>query len=126
MDQRQESVDKIQNDEKTKVLILNIKAGGVGLNITNASIVMFMDMDWSPEVHSQAEDRAHRIGQAKTVNVYYYAVKDTIEEDIMDILGRKKEIIKTVMGGSKLEGMESSMAKEFMERLGRKLINIKS
>lgn len=121
MDARQASVDRFEKDPDTKVFVLNIKAGGVGLNLTAASIVMFADMDWSPEIHNQAEDRAHRIGQEGTVNVYYYVLKGTIEEDIVDILGRKKEIIRSVMQGSKLEGIEASMAKEFMERLGTKL-----
>lgn len=121
MDARQHSVDKFERDPETKVFVLNIKAGGVGLNLTSGSIVMFADMDWSPEVHNQAEDRAHRIGQEGTVNVYYYVLKGTIEEDIVDILGRKKEIIRSVMQGSELEGIEASMAKEFMDRLGVKL-----
>jgi SWI/SNF-related matrix-associated actin-dependent regulator 1 of chromatin subfamily A len=121
MDARQESVDRFEKDPETKVFVLNIKAGGVGLNLTAGSIVMFADMDWSPEVHNQAEDRTHRIGQEGTVNVYYYVLKDTIEEDIIDILGRKKEIIKSVMEERELEGMEASMAKEFMERLSSKL-----
>ena len=121
MDARQESVDRFERDPETKVFVLNIKAGGVGLNLTAGSIVMFADMDWSPEVHNQAEDRAHRIGQEGTVNVYYYVLKDTIEEDIVDVLGRKKEVIRSVMQGSKLEGIEASMAKEFMERLSSKL-----
>lgn len=99
MHARQKAVDAFQNHDDTKVFIANIKAGGVGITLTAASIVMFADMEWSPELHSQAEDRAHRIGQEGTVNVYYYIAADTIEEDIVDILERKRAIIKELMDG---------------------------
>lgn len=119
--ERQDAVDRFQNDPETKVFISNIKAGGVGITLTAASIVMFADMDWSPEIHSQAEDRAHRIGQGGTVNVYYYILADTIEEDIVDILERKKGIIKAVMDGTQDAEYQSSMAAEFLDRLAQRL-----
>lgn len=107
MHARQEAVDLFQGgmngmafeEGPAKVFIANIKAGGVGITLTSASIVMFADMEWSPELHSQAEDRAHRIGQNGVVNVYYYIAADTIEEDIVDILERKRAIIKELMDG---------------------------
>lgn len=94
---RQRSVDMFQTDPLTKVFIANIKAGGVGINLTAASIVIFADMEWSPEIHNQAMDRAHRIGQKGTVNVYYYIVKDTVEEQIVEMLSQKKDIISQVV-----------------------------
>jgi len=103
MDDRQAAVDAFQNDEKTKVFIGNIKAAGVGITLTKASIVMFADMEWSPALHDQAEDRAHRIGQEGTVNVYYYVIEDTVEEDIADLLQQKKTIIQDVVEGSPAE-----------------------
>ncbi len=99
MEARQISVDNFQNNPETKVFVANIKAGGVGLNLTAASIVMFADMDWSPQIHNQAMDRAHRIGQKGTVNVYFYILEGTIEEDIMDVLSAKQETIGTLTGG---------------------------
>ena len=99
MKERQDAVDDFQNKDEVMVFVANIKAGGVGLNLTRASHVMFADMDWSPELHRQAEDRAHRIGQQGTVNVYYYVIQDTIEEDIIDILTAKQETIGTITGG---------------------------
>lgn len=92
-DSRQLAVDTFQNDPNCKVFIANIKAGGVGITLTAASIVIFADMDWSPEVHNQAMDRAHRIGQNGTVNVYFYVTKDTIEEKIVELLAEKKDVI---------------------------------
>lgn len=121
MDERQKSVDAFQNDEDTKVIIMNIKAGGVGLNLTKANIVMFLDMVWSPEVHKQAEDRAHRMGQAGTVNIYYYVAMGTIDEDIMSILEEKRSIIDIVVGEA--EEMEPSVAKAFLEKIKEKVIN---
>lgn len=109
MDARQKSVDAFQKDPDTKVFIGNIKAAGVGITLTEASIVMFADMEWSPELHSQAEDRAHRIGQTGTVNIYYYVIEDTVEEDIVDLLEQKRTIIKDVVEGSPAERWSKEM-----------------
>ena len=121
MEARQESVDRFQENEDTKVFVLNIKAGGVGLTLTAGSIVMFADMDWSPEVHSQAEDRAHRIGQNSMVNVYYYMVPETIEEDIVGLLTEKKKVIDEILDGKKETIKHTSVAEEFLRRMGQKL-----
>lgn len=99
MKERQEAVDGFQNKDDIMVFVANIKAGGVGITLTAASQVIFADMDWSPEIHRQAEDRAHRIGQTGTVNVYYYVMEKTIEEDIVDVLTQKQETIGTLTGG---------------------------
>lgn len=103
MDERQKAVDDFQKDSKTKVFIGNIKAAGVGITLTEASIVKFADMEWSPALHDQAEDRAHRIGQTGTVNIEYYVIEDTVEEDIVDLLQQKKSIINDVVEGSQAE-----------------------
>ena len=94
---RQEAVDAFQTKDECKVFIANIIAGGVGINLTAASIVMFADLDWSPGVNEQAEDRAHRIGQEGTVNVYRYIADETIESDIVRILAEKKHVITDVI-----------------------------
>lgn len=113
MDDRQHAVDAFQNNPDFKVFIANIKAGGIGLTLTAASHVIFADMEWSPEIHRQAEDRAHRIGQTGTVNVYYYIAEGTIEEDIIDILTAKQETIGVLTGGE-------TTIKAFMDRLVEK------
>lgn len=99
LNDRQRYVDDFQNG-KAQVFLANIKAGGVGITLTAATIVIFVDADWSPAVNEQAEDRAHRIGQEGTVNVYYYVTKDTIEEEIQQILREKKDIIGRLVEGS--------------------------
>lgn len=108
-EERQAAVDAFQNDPETKVFIGNIKAAGVGITLTAASIVMFADMEWSPALHDQAEDRAHRIGQTGTVNVYYYVIEDTVEEDIVDLLQQKKSIIQDVVEGPEAERWSKEM-----------------
>jgi SNF2 family DNA or RNA helicase len=120
MHERQKAIDGFQNDENIKVFIANIKAGGIGINLTEASIVIFADMDWSPEIHNQAEDRAHRIGQEGTVNVYYYICPGTIEDDIIEILNAKKHVMDQVFEGG---SAETSVQKDFLQRMRKKVIN---
>lgn len=121
MDARQDAVDRFQKSDEVKVFIANIKAGGVGITLTAASQVMFADMDWSPAVHDQATDRAHRIGQQGTVNVYYYIAEGTIEEDIIEILQRKLQTINAIVEGT-YEAEEGSLGAEFMERLKKRIM----
>lgn len=96
--QRQEAVDRFQNDDKVKVFIGNLKAAGVGITLTAAEVVIMNDLSFVPSDHSQAEDRAYRIGQNKGVSIYYPIFENTIEGAIYDILSRKKNIFETVMG----------------------------
>lgn len=118
---RQKAVDRFQNEDQVKVFVGNIKAAGVGLTLTAASIVIFADMEWSPEIHSQAEDRAHRIGQTGTVNIYYYICKGTIEEDIVELLAKKKQIVQEVIDGTKNRIQSGSVLKDFVRRMSDRL-----
>jgi len=88
--QRTSIVDKFNQDINIKVLLLTTKVGGLGLNLTGADKVIFLEPDWNPYVDLQAMDRAHRIGQTKTVNVYRMITSDTIEEKMMKLQQRKK------------------------------------
>ena len=96
--ERQNSVDRFQEDEKIKVFVGNIKAAGVGITLTAAEAVIMNDLSFLPSDHSQAEDRAYRIGQKNNVLVYYPLFENTIEGLIYDILMAKKQVIATVMG----------------------------
>jgi SWI/SNF-related matrix-associated actin-dependent regulator 1 of chromatin subfamily A len=96
--QRQESVDRFQDDEKIMIFVGNIKAAGVGITLTSAEVVVMNDLSFVPADHAQAEDRAYRYGQKSNVLVYYPLFENTIEGKIYDILNRKKQIIRTVMG----------------------------
>jgi len=77
-------------------------------------------MEWSPEIHRQAEDRAHRIGQGGTVNVYYYIAMGTIEEDIVEILNSKKHVMDQVLEGGKKRIKSESMQEAFLKMIGKK------
>lgn len=96
--ERQHSVDQFQENPKIKVFVGNIKAAGVGLTLTSAEAVIMNDLSFLPSDHSQAEDRAYRIGQKNNVLVYYPIFENTIEGVIYDILNQKKQVIATVMG----------------------------
>jgi SNF2 family DNA or RNA helicase len=80
-------------------MLLSLKAGGVGLNLTAADHVFLCDPWWNPAVEEQAADRAHRIGQDKPVNVYRMVSKDTVEERILALQEKKRAIAATVTDG---------------------------
>ncbi len=97
--QREVLVQKFQQgDGKHPVLILSLKAGGVGLNLTAASHVFHFDRWWNPAVEDQATDRAYRIGQTKTVHVHKYVVRGTLEERIDQMIERKTELARNIVG----------------------------
>jgi len=94
---RQELVDQFNEDESIKVFLISLKAGGVGLNLTSASAVFLYDPWWNPMVEKQAMDRAHRIGQTKTVNVYKFITKNSIEEKILKLQERKGNLFENLV-----------------------------
>lgn len=97
--EREIAVNKFQTDKNCKLFIGNIKAAGVGITLTAASNIAFLEFDWTPGNHLQAEDRAHRIGQRENVFVYYLTGKDTIDEKLAQILKRKSEILGQILDG---------------------------
>lgn len=93
-------IDKFQNDPKTRLAILSIKADGACSTLTAASDVLFTELAWTPAALKQAEDRVHRIGQkADSVNIYYMIARNTVEEHIWEVLGEKEEIIEEILAG---------------------------
>ena len=94
---RQSIVDTFNNNEDIKVMLLTTKVGGLGLNLTGADKVIFLEPDWNPFVDIQAQDRAHRIGQTKAVNIYRLITSNTIEEKMMELQQRKKAISNAVV-----------------------------
>ncbi len=89
---RDEAVETFQNEEHCPFMILSLKAGGTGLNLTSASHVIHFDLWWNPAVEAQATDRAYRIGQKNNVLVHRMITKGTLEEKINELLQSKKEI----------------------------------
>ncbi len=91
--QREEMVDRFQNDpEGPRILILSLKAGGTGLNLTRANHVFHVDRWWNPAVENQATDRAFRIGQTRNVQVHKFVCTGTLEERINEIIESKKQL----------------------------------
>lgn len=81
--QRHSLVTRFNNDPSIDVLLLTTQVGGLGLNLTGADTVIFVEHDWNPTRDLQAMDRAHRIGQRRVVNVYRLITRHTLEEKIM-------------------------------------------
>ncbi len=101
---RQGVVDKFQTSAGPPVLLMSLKAGGTGLNLTAADHVFLMDLWWNPAVEDQAADRAHRIGQERPVFVYRLVAKDTVEERILDLQKRKRGIADAALGDADQAG----------------------
>jgi SWI/SNF-related matrix-associated actin-dependent regulator 1 of chromatin subfamily A len=114
-EKRQQSVDRFQTEDKVKIFISNIVAGGVGITLTAAEVVIMNDLSFVPAHHSQAEDRAFRYGQKKNVLVYYPIFENTIEKIVYNMLQKKKNIIDQVMGdGDYSESFAQSLLKEIL------------
>ncbi len=95
---RMELVDKFNQDE-TNVFLISLKAGGTGLNLTSADVVIHFDPWWNPQVENQATDRTHRIGQKNVVEVLKFITKGTIEEKILELQEKKKRLSEQVIEG---------------------------
>lgn len=99
---RQKLIDEFNAEDSDKsVFLISLKAGGVGLNLTAADNVIIFDPWWNPSVENQAVDRAHRIGQKKSVNVYRLITKGTIEEKIVELQKKKQHLFDNLVGESK-------------------------
>src|SRR5262249_52545058 len=89
---------EFQDEGGPEVLLVSLKAGGTGLNLTAADHVFLLDPWWNPAVEDQAADRAHRIGQDKPVVIYRLIAKDTVEERILALQAKKRTIADTALG----------------------------
>jgi non-specific serine/threonine protein kinase len=107
---RDVQIKKFQEDDNINLFLLSLKAGGVGINLTAADYVILFDPWWNPAVETQAVDRSHRIGQTKKVMVYKLIVKDTVEEKILELQNKKKELV------SKLITEEASFFKSLSKK----------
>jgi SWI/SNF-related matrix-associated actin-dependent regulator 1 of chromatin subfamily A len=96
--QKQSSIDNFQNNDKVKIFVGNLISAGTAITLTAAEVVIMNDLDFVPANHAQAEDRAYRIGQDSTVNVYYPIFEDTVDIMMYEMLQKKRQIINTIMG----------------------------
>lgn len=107
---RQEAVEEFQNNDDVKVFLISLKAGGVGLNLTAADYVFILDPWWNPAIEAQAVDRAHRIGQDRTVFTYKFITKNSVEEKILALQKSKKQLAEDLISNE--EGFLKSLSKE--------------
>ena len=114
---RDEMVDKFQNNENYSIMVLSLKAGGTGLNLTAASNVIHYDLWWNPAVENQATDRAYRIGQEKNVMVYRFITTGTFEERINQVLSEKVELAELAIDSNEsfITEMADSDLKEMLK-----------
>ena len=121
---RQREIDRFQKGQ-TKLMTARLRAGNVGINLTNAKYVIFAELDWSPAIHRQAEDRLHRIGQKNTVFAYYLVGKGTLDEHVAEILVDKSYEIDTILDkqGESFENKEKAkmILAQIHDKLGTKL-----
>jgi len=99
---RDEAIERFKSGE-ADVFLISLKAGGVGLNLTEADTVIMYDPWWNPAAETQAADRAHRIGQDKPVFVYKLMTENTVEEKILAMQEKKKALAESIYNGGKKE-----------------------
>ena len=115
VNEREKAIHRFQNDENCRVFLISLKAGGVGLNLTAADYVYIVDPWWNPAVEQQAIDRTHRIGQTKNIFAYRMICTDTVEDKILKLQERKRNLAKDLITDD--EGFVKSLTKEDVEYL---------
>jgi SNF2 family DNA or RNA helicase len=96
---RQRAVDAFQREDGPQLIVCSMKAASQGITLTRASNVAFLELDWTPARHDQAEDRLHRIGQESAVSAWYLLAPNTIDETMAELLQRKRSLIDAVTDG---------------------------
>jgi SNF2 family DNA or RNA helicase len=112
---RQDQVEKFNKDPELKVFLISIKAGGLGLNLTEADYVFILDPWWNPAVEAQAIDRAHRIGQRRKVFTYKFITRNTVEEKILLLQKKKLKLSEGLISNE--ESIVKSISRSDIEEL---------
>ncbi|PFH51167.1 hypothetical protein AMATHDRAFT_85310 [Amanita thiersii Skay4041] len=102
---REAALSKIQEDARTRVILISFKAGSTGLNLTVCNNVILLDLWWNPALEDQAFDRAHRFGQTRDVNIFKLKIDNTVEDRILELQEKKRALAKAALSGAKLKGM---------------------
>ena len=114
---RGDRVARFQEDESCRIFLISLKAGGLGLNLTAAEYVFLLDPWWNPAVEAQAIDRAHRVGQTRTVFAYRLICRDTVEEKILQLQNQKRELADAILAGDTKGSFLRDMSVEDLELL---------
>lgn len=117
-EKKQEAIDKFQNNPDCKLIALNYKSGGVGITLTAASRILFIEFPWTASDCEQAECRAHRNGQKNAVNCYYLLARNTIDERILEIIQKEREDSSVVTGA--VNDIEESIVDATLKHYKRK------
>jgi SWI/SNF-related matrix-associated actin-dependent regulator of chromatin subfamily A-like protein 1 len=117
IEERQAAVDDFQSNPESQVIAMNLIAGGVGLTLTAASNVAFLELGWNPGQHDQAEDRVHRIGQRDAVTAWYLNGERTIDEDIADLIEQKRAIVNETTTGNAASDVAGSIMADLDGRM---------
>jgi SNF2 family DNA or RNA helicase len=112
---RQARVAHFQEDPECRLFLVSLKAGGQGLNLTAADYIYILDPWWNPAVEAQAVDRAHRIGQTRRVFAYRLIARDTVEEKILALQDRKRELAESIVRAD--ESLITSLTADDVEML---------
>ena len=112
---RQERVESFQKEDGAPVFLISLKAGGLGLNLTAADYVFILDPWWNPAAEAQAVDRAHRIGQTRRVHAYRLICKDTVEEKIVDLQNKKRDLAEAIVSSD--NAILKNLSREDLEEL---------
>jgi SNF2 family DNA or RNA helicase len=112
---RQDQVEKFNKDQDLKVFLISIKAGGLGLNLTEADYVFILDPWWNPAVEAQAIDRAHRIGQKRKVFTYKFITRNSVEEKILVLQKNKLKLSEGLISNE--ESIVKSISRSDIEQL---------
>ncbi len=115
INERERAIQRFQNDDNCRVFLISLKAGGVGLNLTAADYVYIVDPWWNPAVEQQAIDRTHRIGQTKNIFAYRMICTDTVEDKILKLQERKRNLAREVITDD--EGFIKTLTKADVEYL---------
>ena len=118
---KQANIDRFQNVAEQQVISCSLKAAGVGITLTSASDVLFIEQGWTPADQDQASDRCHRIGQTDSVTVYTTICEGTIDETIYDLIEQKRLVVNAVTDGIVSDGEQTeSVLSELLVHLAGK------
>jgi SNF2 family DNA or RNA helicase len=122
---REAAVRAFQAQDGPQLMVCSTRVGGQGITLTRASNVAFLDLEWSPAMHDQAEDRTHRIGQRDAVTAWYLLAANTIDETMAELVEAKRGHISAVTDGRRLdgEGLVEGVVRELRE--GRPLRHLR-
>ncbi|KAF7338762.1 DNA repair protein RAD5 [Mycena sanguinolenta] len=107
--ERTAALAEIEQNPRKTVILVSLKAGGVGLNLTACNHVILVDMWWNPAVEEQAFDRTHRVGQTRDVHIYRLKINDTVEDRILELQEKKRQLTKMALSGDQIKNKGLNM-----------------